>query len=657
MQGEGTFTLSEEGGATPVAVVPQAPPPKRNALFRLLESFWRWLLGRAGGGAPQRDANAALPAPPGSTTTCLRFALQLEPGGPMAPMIDAMIRPLMLPAAEDLANRILAQLESERRGVSGFSFVASEQALLDAASKATGLDDFGDGAWRDHFRALLRAYDEESQLTEAGRQMVQGEIGGALAARLACEAAWKRDPGVLRHEIRRPIFILGLPRSGTTALHWLLAQDPANQVLEYWIAAAPRPRPPRATWDAEPAFQGAVEVLKWIYDTDPGLRAIHVMEADGPEECRHLFVQSFLDHTFDSNATIPGYTKYFEAQDMRPAYERHRDVLRLVGSTSPEQRWVLKYPAHMRELHTLLAVYPDACIVQTHRDPVQVLPSICSLVTGWRSLYEGRADAKAIGAWQLEMYASMMEHAMDVRAKAEPCALLRLRLPRADRGSRRRDRAHVRALRNRAEHRGRAPHAGVARGQPPAQARRTRLHAGTVRPRRRRDPRALRALHAPLRRRGGSGWRRLAPIRKAIVGPVPGRRRGMGCGEWLAPSACLLGLRTSVRCSTRPCAPGLLRFTSPPPIPRRLLPFVRRPDRFRFRPPRSAGSRPASVRRLSSLVAQPETLMRMPAAPRHVVGPAQQTPSRCTRSITRAVRAASPNDTTTWFSTTSLRTS
>jgi hypothetical protein len=304
--------------------------------------------------------------------------------------------------------------------VSDFSFVASEQAMLDAARAATGLDDFGAGAWRDHFRALLQAYDDESHLTEAGRQMVQGEIGGALAARLACEAAWKRDPGVLRDEIRRPLFILGLPRSGTTALHWLLAQDPRNQVLEYWIAAAPRPRPPRATWEAEPAFQGAVEVLKWIYDTDPGLRAIHVMEADGPEECRHLFVQSFLDHTFDSNATIPGYTKYFEAQDMRPAYERHRDVLKLVGSTSPERRWVLKYPAHMRELHTLLAVYPDACIVQTHRDPVKVLPSVCSLVTGWRSLYEGRADAHAIGAWQLEMYASMMEHAMYVRAKANP---------------------------------------------------------------------------------------------------------------------------------------------------------------------------------------------------------------------------------------------
>lgn len=300
------------------------------------------------------------------------------------------------------------------------STLASEDAILEGARQATGLDDFGDGAWRDHFRMLLRAYEEESKLTEAGAQMVQGEIGGALAARLQCQAAWKRDPSILRSEIRRPLFILGLPRSGTTALHWLLAQDPANQVLEYWIASAPRPRPPRAGWEAEPAFQAAIGVLEWVYQTDPDLKSIHVMEADGPEECRHLFVQSFLDHTFDSNASIPGYTKYFEAQDMRAAYERHRDVLKLVGSPTPDKRWVLKYPAHMRELDTLLQVYPDACIVQTHRDPVKVLPSICSLVTGWRSLYEGSADAKAIGAWQLDMYESMINHSMDVRAQHDP---------------------------------------------------------------------------------------------------------------------------------------------------------------------------------------------------------------------------------------------
>jgi hypothetical protein len=304
--------------------------------------------------------------------------------------------------------------------VSGLGLAAAESELFAAARAATGLDEFGDGAWRDSLRTLLRAYDEESRLTPAGLEMVRGELIGALSARLGCEAAWRRDPSLREHPIRRPLFILGLPRSGTTALHWLLAQDPANQVLEYWLAAAPRPRPPRAGWEAEPAYQAAVGVLEWVYETDPGLKAIHWMEADGPEECRHLFVQSFLDHTFDSNATIPSYTRYFEAQDMRPAYERHRDVLRLVGSTSPERRWVLKYPAHLRELEALRAVYPDACIVQTHRDPASVLPSVCSLVTGWRRLYEGSADAEAIGAWQLDLYAGMIERAMNVRERSDP---------------------------------------------------------------------------------------------------------------------------------------------------------------------------------------------------------------------------------------------
>jgi hypothetical protein len=304
--------------------------------------------------------------------------------------------------------------------VTARGLAASEEALLEAARRATGLEEFGGGAWREHLRVLLRAYEEESRLTPMGRQMVEGEIVAALAARLACEAAWKRDPAIRSLPIRRPLFILGLPRSGTTALHWLLAQDPANQVLEYWLAAAPRPRPPRETWEAEPAFQAAEGVLRWTYETDPGLRAIHVMEADGPEECRHLFVQSFLDHTFDSNATIPSYTRWFAAQDMRPAYERHRDVLRLVGSPTPARRWVLKYPAHMRQLETLLAVYPDAGLVQTHRDPARVLPSVCSLVTRWRSLYEDGVDGRAIGPWQVDLYATMVETAMAVRGRHDP---------------------------------------------------------------------------------------------------------------------------------------------------------------------------------------------------------------------------------------------
>ena len=312
-----------------------------------------------------------------------------------------------------LYNRVQRALERMGRRRAGFA--ESEEALLDAARRATGLEDFGDDAFRRHLQVLLRAYDEESRLNPFGLMMVNQELAGILKSRLSVQAAWKREPGVLEAPIRRPIFILGLPRTGTTALHQLLAEDPDNQVLEYWLAAAPGPRPPRERWRSDPRYKQAVFGLKVVYFLDPGLKAIHLLTADGPDECRHLFLQSFLDHTLDSNATIPSYTKWFREQDMRPAYARHRDILKLIQSPTPERRWLLKYPAHMRHLEILLEIYPDACIVQTHRDPARVLPSVCSLVAGWRGIYEDSVDRRGLGHWQLDMYAGMVGHAMAVR--------------------------------------------------------------------------------------------------------------------------------------------------------------------------------------------------------------------------------------------------
>jgi hypothetical protein len=299
-------------------------------------------------------------------------------------------------------------------------FADSESSLLEAACRATQLTDFGADAFRAHIRVLLRAYDEEAHFTPFGRMMVTQELSGILKSRLSVQHAWTQQPSILQAAIGRPIFILGLPRTGTTALHFLLGQDPNHQVLEYWLAAAPGPRPPRSEWEKDPRYVAAVRGLKMMYYLDPSLRAIHLMTADGPDECRHLFLQSFLDDTFDSNATIPSYTKWYAEQDMHPAYARHRDILKLIQSPQPQRRWVLKYPAHMRNLRVLLDTYPDACIVQTHRDPARVLPSICSLVAGWRGLYEGAVDRRAIGQWQLDMWSSMVHTAMAVRATSHP---------------------------------------------------------------------------------------------------------------------------------------------------------------------------------------------------------------------------------------------
>jgi hypothetical protein len=299
-------------------------------------------------------------------------------------------------------------------------FADSEEALCEAARQATGLADFGNEGFREGLRVLLRCYDEEARLTPFGRRMLTGELTGILAARLLCEAGWRADPGVLAAPVERPLFILGLPRTGTTALHGLLACDPACQVLEYWLAAAPGPRPPRERWEADPRFRAARAGLAFVYRLDPQLEAIHRITADGPEECRHLLAQSFSDDTFDSNASIPSYTEWFRRQDMRPAYARHRRVLQLVGSTAPGRRWVLKYPAHIRNLDVVFETYPDACCVWTHRDPARVLPSLCSLVSGWRALYEEGVDPRAIGGWQLDLWAELVERGMARRRAADP---------------------------------------------------------------------------------------------------------------------------------------------------------------------------------------------------------------------------------------------
>ncbi len=299
-------------------------------------------------------------------------------------------------------------------------FVEAEETLLQAACRATGCDDFGDDFFLQGLRRLLRAYDEEARLSPFGRMMVRQELAGILKSRLSVQRAWNQNPAILKAQVGRPIFILGLPRTGTTVLHHLLAQDPANQVLEYWLAAAPGPRPPESEWKRDPRYKEASRGLSVMYFLDPSLKAIHLMTADGPDECRHLLQENFTDDTFDSNATIPGYTSWYRSQDMRGSYARHRDVLKLIQSGQPERRWVLKYPAHMAHLHVLLETYPDACIVQTHRDPTRVLPSLCSLVTGWRSIYEDEVDIRAVARWQVEMWAERMEHAMAVRRAGNP---------------------------------------------------------------------------------------------------------------------------------------------------------------------------------------------------------------------------------------------
>jgi hypothetical protein len=309
-----------------------------------------------------------------------------------------------------------AMRTKERLGRPRPRLLDSREPLVAAAAWAAGVaPDLGLDDYSEALGVLLRSYDEESRLNPFGHWMVRQQLTALLRGRLEVEHARRLRPELFEAPVERPLFVLGLPRTGTTALHALLAQDPASQVLEYWLAASPRPRPPRAEWAKDPRFREAAQGLSLTYWLDPGLKAIHLLTADGPEECRLLLQHTFTDDSFECNSTLPSYSRWYATCDMRPAYRRHRDLLRLVGSNDPGRRWVLKYPAHLRHLRALLDVYPDACIVQTHRDPARVLPSLCSLIAGWRGIYEDNPDRRTIAHWVVDLWARTMEDAILVR--------------------------------------------------------------------------------------------------------------------------------------------------------------------------------------------------------------------------------------------------
>ena len=312
--------------------------------------------------------------------------------------------------AFNFVGRVLRSCGVGRRG-----FLADEELLREQAARRVGSDDFGDPSFSEGMRILLRALDQEAKLTPFGQMSLRQQLIGILENRLVAQGSWSRDPSILSRPIERPIFILGLPRAGTTAMHHLLGADPQNQVLEYWLAASPRPRPPRDTWAGDPKFRAAERELKTMYWLDPSLKAVHLMTADGPEECRHLMQQSFADDTFDCNATIPTYSEWYAHCDMRPVYEHHKRLLQLIGSTERGRPWLLKYPVHMGNLRTVLEVYPDARFVQTHRDPSKVIPSICSLVAGWRAMAEEGFDRMHLGRWQLELWSKRLIDGIEVR--------------------------------------------------------------------------------------------------------------------------------------------------------------------------------------------------------------------------------------------------
>ena len=284
------------------------------------------------------------------------------------------------------------------------------------ASQVTGLSDFGPDDYADGLEVLLGSLERDADLTARGRKVMRAMLRGALAARLMSEAGWRAHPEYAQVSVDKPLFVTGLPRTGTTALHRLLTADPAHQGLELWLAEAPQPRPPRQTWADNPVFQYIQAGCERHHVEHPEFMGVHYMAADQVEECWQLLRQSMRSISWECLAHLPSYSAWLAGQDWTPGYRRHRRNLQLIG-LGDERRWVLKNPSHLFALDALLAVYPDALIVQTHRAPEVAIASVCSLAAqataGWSDTFAG----EVIGRDQLELWASGVERFGAERAR------------------------------------------------------------------------------------------------------------------------------------------------------------------------------------------------------------------------------------------------
>ena len=291
-----------------------------------------------------------------------------------------------------------------------------DEALLDEAARNTGLSDFGDDGFREGLRVLLGALETEAGLHDFGRFFAHKEVLRHLENRLKVTADWKRHPEMAEVEIVQPLFVVSLPRTGSTILHELLAQDPDNRYVATWECNLPSPPPEAASYESDPRIaQWELEIARTHGSEVPDFEAMHPMGARLPEECLTVTALEFRSQVFAYQFHVPSYETWLERQDLLPVYASHRRQLQYMQWRCPRERWVLKAVGHLWALKEIFEVYPDARVVQTHRDPLKANASLTSLLAMGLGMSSDRVDSHAIGAQWSQSWAEALKKTIAFR--------------------------------------------------------------------------------------------------------------------------------------------------------------------------------------------------------------------------------------------------
>lgn len=300
-----------------------------------------------------------------------------------------------------------------------FSAPLSAKSLIELAQRRTRLSDFGEHSFEPALEVLIQSYDDEATLSTFGRMIARWDAERFLSNLLLLRAAETHDPSILDQPIDKPVFVTGLPRSGTTFLHALLERDPANRVVKCWETIYPVTQGPDHARDAEAKRRKVDRQLALFARLTPDIKNMHPLSADTPQECTEITGHTFASLRFDTTHHIPSYRRWLDQADQTAPYRFHRRFLQHLQSRKGVGTWVLKCPDHVFTLAAVRAVYPDARFVFLHRDPVEVLASVAKLTEVLRRPFTRHIDRAQIGRQVADHWAAGATILIDEVARGE----------------------------------------------------------------------------------------------------------------------------------------------------------------------------------------------------------------------------------------------
>ena len=284
------------------------------------------------------------------------------------------------------------------------------RALCEEARRRTGLRDFGDPPIEPALSILVNSLEIEADLHPVGRFLMRAHLRELLETRLRLAQVWgARSQAMEGSQIKRPVFITGMPRSGSTFLHELLAEDPANRVPRVWEVMFPIPNDEGTTSKVEPRVRKAESCLWWFRRLAPQVNSVYPLRAWTPHECVAIHSYTLYSEEFAMMCRVPSYEAFLREANFVPAYAWQKRFLQYLQLSYPTKQWILKSPDHVHTLEHLLTVFPDAVVIQTHRNPLEVLKSSMHLTEVLEGTFSHADDRSQIRKREARNLAEHME--------------------------------------------------------------------------------------------------------------------------------------------------------------------------------------------------------------------------------------------------------